>query len=215
MSVNYLKNERRRRLSLLRHFWNVSWQPRCILLCNAVSVMLGPIREVYYMYSSKGYNQITSPYFPWRYTTLFCLSIAAFFFVFFPLLLSLFFLFLLLSTTLYSYKSLQKTASAPFGATLILSWLLLCVSLGFFFLRGSPTLWFQCKLLPLKSIHSIWILSEKSHFSRDQNSRIQAWEVTNLVVVENILSFEGIIFHHCEVAGFCAHCGMTNFLEMD
>ena len=137
MRVSQLPEKWKKNFSLLRHFWNVSWQPRCILLCNAVSVMLGPIREVstsIYMYSSKGYTQITSPYFPWRYTTLFCLSIAAFFFVFFfPLLLSLFFLFLLLSTTLYSYKSLQKTASAPFGATLILSWLLLCVSLGFFF----------------------------------------------------------------------------------
>ena len=129
-----------------------------------------------YMYSSKGYNQITSPYFPWRYTTLFCLSIAAFFFVFFPLLLSLFFLFLLLSTTLYSYKSLQKTASAPFGATLILSWLLLCVSLGFFFLRGSPTLWFQCKLLPfLKYPQYLNCIKKVAFFQR---TRIQVkWPI--------------------------------------
>ena len=69
---------------------------------------------------------------------------------------------------------------------------------------------------PFSKVSTVFELySKKSHFSRDQKSRIQAWEVTNLIVVENILSFEGIIFHHCEVAGFCAHCGMTNFLEMD
>ena len=128
-----------------------------------------------YMYSSKGYNQITSPYFPWRYTTLFCLSIAAFFFVFFPLLLSLFFLFLLLSTTLYSYKSLQKTASAPFGATLILSWLLLCVSLGLAFFWGALQHYdFSANFSPSKVSTVFELYSKKSHFSRDQNSRIQA-----------------------------------------
>ena len=144
--------------------------------------MLGPIREVstsIYMYSSKGYNQITSPYFPWRYTTLFCLSIAAFFFVFFPLLLSLFFLFLLLSTTLYSYKSLQKTASAPFGATLILSWLLLCVSLGFFFWGALQHYDFSANFSPSK-VSTVFEFYQKSRIFpeiRTQEYRHEKWPI--------------------------------------